>query len=546
VQNIALQVGPAGSQQTGQSSFSVAKGISETVTATVTDVFGNQLSKVPLTWSATQPGSVSLSSGCIQSCTVSTPLAGAGSVTASCSPPTCNAGFPLVPNGISAPFIPLPVYASPLPPSLNPTTPGNGAISGVVSGAPSSSTILATSLGCANVLPATCTTGIYSFSTTKAVTGAATGMPDSPNSLLPTLAGDRVYVGSNFGAVVLNPANLGTQNGAFTSLGSVTGTVLAASPNGQVAIFSDTLHTPNQVYVVNTATPGGATTTALNISEASVAAFSQDGLKAFIFGLDSNGNPNLYVYSTLQALQTIPLPPLTSVNSIAFSTNGGFAYVVEPSLGGGNPAVEVFNTCDNQIATDAAAHQQIIPLSAIPLMFRALPDGMHFVALENDGALEYITATVTGIPTVTLTNPPTPATSVCPMTVSHSKLPPINLGQGTIQPITFFVSADGSVVYVIARDRSSILSYDFSTSSVGGIQLLGSSNPTPLGASMTVDASTIVVAGSDGLVHQISTGAGGSDQFQFAFPNLANYLNPFCTFTPDSGACTFDYVVARP
>ena len=132
------------------------------------------------------------------------------------------------------------------------------------------------------------------------------------------------------------------------------------------------------------------------------------------------------------------------------------------------------------------------------------------------------------------------------MTVSHSKLPPINLGQGTIQPITFFVSADGSVVYVIARDRSSILSYDFSTSSVGGIQLLGSSNPTPLGASMTVDASTIVVAGSDGLVHQISTGAGGSDQFQFAFPNLANYLNPFCTFTPDSGACTFDYVVARP
>ena len=63
---------------------------------------------------------------------------------------------------------------------------------------------------------------------------------------------------------------------------------------------------------------------------------------------------------------------------------------------------------------------------------------------------------------------------------------------------------------------------------------------------MTVDAGTIMVAGSDGLVHQITTGSGGIDQFQFAFPNLTNYLNPFCTFTPASGACTFDYVAARP
>lgn len=545
VQNVVLQVGPAGSQQTGQTTFSVTKGISETVTATVTDVFGNQLSKVPLTWSATQPGSVSIASGCLQSCTVSTPQPGSGSVTASCSPPTCNAGFPLVPGGISAPFVPLPVYASPLPPTLNSTDPGNGAVSGVVTGTPAASTVLATSLGCANVLPATCTTGIYSFSTSKAVTGVATQLPDPPNSLLSTLAGDRVYIGSNFGAVIMNPANLGTQNGAFTGLGSVTGTVIAVSSNGQEAIFSDTLHTPNQVYVVSTAT-SGTTTTALNISESSTAAFSPDGLKAFIFGLDSNGNPNLYVYSTLQALQVIPLPALTSVNSIAFSANGAFAYVVEPALGGGNPAVEVFNTCDNQISTDGAAHQQIIPLSATPLAFKALPDGMHFVTLETDGSLEYITATVTAIPTVTLTNPPTAATSLCPMTVSHTKLPPINLGQGSIQAFAFFVSADGSIIYVVARDRSSILSYDFSTSSVGGIQLLGSDNPSPIAASMTVDASTIMVAGTDGLVHQISTGAGGSDQFQFPFPNLANYLNPFCTYTPDSGACTFDYVAARP
>ena len=132
------------------------------------------------------------------------------------------------------------------------------------------------------------------------------------------------------------------------------------------------------------------------------------------------------------------------------------------------------------------------------------------------------------------------------MTVSHSTPAKIDLGQGTIQPLTFFVSADGTLLYVPARELNSILVYNSSTGGVSGIQLLGTSNPTPVGADMTVDAGTIMVAGSDGMVHQVSTSTGGIDQAQFAFPNLANYPNPFCTFTPASGACTFDYIAAKP
>ena len=132
------------------------------------------------------------------------------------------------------------------------------------------------------------------------------------------------------------------------------------------------------------------------------------------------------------------------------------------------------------------------------------------------------------------------------MKVGHTKLPPINLGEGTIDPINFFVSADGTLLYVPARDRNSILVYNFSSGGHGGIQLIGSTNPTPVAADMTVDAGTIMVAGSDGLVHQITTANGGFDQAQFGFPNLSNFLNPFCTFTPASGACTFDYVATRP
>ena len=58
-------------------------------------------------------------------------------------------------------------------------------------------------------------------------------------------------MGSDYGAVLINPANFGTSNSPFTGLGTITGKVLASSNNGSTAVFSDTIHTPNQVYIVN-------------------------------------------------------------------------------------------------------------------------------------------------------------------------------------------------------------------------------------------------------------------------------------------------------
>jgi len=537
IQNITLELGHAGSQLT---SFATSKGTGETVIATVTDVMGNSslpntnggivLSNIPLTWTSSQPQVVGAGTSCTQSCALSLPSPGAAAVTASCSPPTCNIGFPEAPPGA---IVPLPVYASPLP---NQTT---AAISGLVTGATSPASVLATSLGCAAAPPDTCTTSIYSISTSKATAGNENPMPVSANSLLFNLGGDRVYMGSNFGAQLLNPANLGSNTNPFTALGTVTGKILAISTNGSPAIFSDTIHVPNQVYVVN-ATSASAAVTALNISGASAAAFSRDGLKAFIFGFDSNGNPNLYVYSALQALQVIPLPAGTTVNSIVFSTNNAFAYVVEPSLGGAGPALSVYNTCDNQVFTDTVTGMHNVPLTAPPIAFKALPDGVHFVVLESGGTIDYISAAITGIPVATLTKP---MTTLCPMTVGHT-LRTINLGQGSILPIDFFPSADGTMIYVLASDRSSVLVYNFTTGAVTGIELAG--NATPLSADISVDAGTIAVAGSDNQLHLVTTALGGSDQAQVPFPNLPDYLNPFCTYTPASGPCTLDFVAVKP
>ena len=565
IQNITLELGHAGSLE---NTFTTTKGTSQTAIATITDVMGNNslpnsnnpviLSEIPLTWTATQPSVIATGSGCTESCSITTPSPGAGSVTASCSPPTCNIGYPEVPVALSTPaslaacaqffqlpscepFIPLPVYSSPPRLSGQATAQGQAGISGVVTGATATTSVLATSTGCTQVNPLDCSTAIYSASTSKSVAGAATPLPDAPNSLLFDLAGDRAFMGSEVSAVAINPTSFGTTNNPFSSVGSVTGKVLAVSHNGAMAVFSDTQLVPNQVFIVNTAASAGAPSVIpLGIAAASAAAFSPDGSRAYIFGLDTTGKPNLYIYSTLQSLETIPLLGNTTVNAITFSTNAAFAYVVEPMSASGPPAVTVYNTCVHDV-TSPQLVAQIFSLNTTPVAFKALPDGQHFVALGNDGTVDYITATMTGIPVATTTNQAPP---LCPMTVSHT-VKNINLGQGSFHPVDIFTSPDGTLFYVLASDRSSVLVYNFATGATTGIELVN--NATPLSGYMTSDAGTIAIAGSDGMLHSVSTAFGGSDMVPpLQFPNLPNYGNSFCTFTPASGPCLLNLLAVKP
>jgi hypothetical protein len=579
IQNISLELGEAGS---GQTTLVATKGstTSQTVIATITDIMGKSslpntngdvvLSKIPLTWSASQPTVLSNSGTCLESCVLSTPSSGAGSVTASCSPPTCNIGFPTIPASLSSStaietctqffqgqypnfascqeLIPVPVYASPLPASSNANTPGDGAISALVTGATASAALLATSTGCAHEAPGTCGTAIYNPSSSKAASNSETPMPVAPNSLIFSISGDRAYMGSDFGAQMINPSSFGTNNNPFTSLGTVTGKALAVSNNGTIAIFSDTLHTPNQVYVVNTATATNLAANALNIAGASTAAFSPDGLKTFING--GTDGSSLYVYSSLQALQG-PIALSGPANALAFSPNGAFAFVAESSTATTAAKLSVFSTCNNQIASTLNLGLANVS-TANPILMKVMsgehidgrdssgnliPDGIHVFLLDTAG-FDIVTYAIA---------PPAPGT-LCPQTIAFANpllpLQRVELGQGTLQPVNFFTSADGSQLYVASSDRASILVYDFGTGSVTGIELTG--NAIPLGADMSADAGTIVVAGSDGLVHSVSTGLGGSDQIQISFPNLPDYLNPFCTITPTAGPCAVNLALARP
>ena len=592
IANIALEVGAVGSRQT---SFSVTKGsgvASQTVFATITDVMGNStlanntgnivLSKIPLTWLSSQPGAISVASGCTESCQLSLNSPGAASITAACSPPTCNVGFPTVPQSLSTQLqvdscnafnaffqaqypqfggcrelIPVPVYSSNLfsstPFELFPT----GAVSGVVSGTPGAAAIFAASTGCAHEAPNSCSSAAYYLSSAKASVGNENPTPVSPNSLIFDLAGDKIIMGSDFGAQIINPGNFGSSSSAFISLGAITGRALATSNTGTISVFSDTLHMPNQVFVVNSAN-GSVSDTALNISNATVAAFSPDSLKAYIVG--GSAGTSLYAYSPAQALKG-PFPLTGPGKAIAFAPNGAFGFVAQANAGAG-ANLTGYNTCNNQVATDVNNLPANIALTSDPILMRVLPN-LHIDGSDSQGhpipdGIHVLVLDSTGFDIATSTISPPPAGSLCPQQLAftdwaqNTPTPPppaiqrIELGQGTLNPINFFASPDATQLYIVNANSSSIVIYSFISGSViGGIELAG--GVTPLSADMTVDGGTIAVAGSDGMLHEVSTAIGGSDLVQLSFPNLPNFFNGFCSAIPTSGIpCILNSVLVRP
>jgi hypothetical protein len=546
VQCIALQLGQNG-QYTDQTSFVVGKGTTETITATAVDVQGCAVPKPPLTWISSQPASLTTggtSTACAAgtTCSVTTPQPGAAAITASCTPPTCNVGFPLNPANLPAPYVPQPVY---------PVT----AISGLVTGSPAATSVLATSQDCySDIL---CEVSLYSVSTTTNLPGAAIGLPTPPNSLMFDPAGDKAFMGSQFGAVVISTGNLGSSNNPFTALpapgttlGRVTGKLLAVSHNGGMAIFSDTVSTPNQVYVVTSLL--SSATAELNINGATAATFSPDGLKAFILG---DGGNTLYIYSTLQYLQA-PISLGTPSSSIVFNSTGSFAL-----LSGGTPAgspagsLAIYNTCDNSSVTLTPPPPS---LPGPPLLLKMVPageiplnnafGGAFIPPLETAGLDFFFGVDNTGIDIIaTNSSQDTSFATLCPQkvtiaqTAASAPFSPfhININQGTFHPTNFFLSPDATHAYIVTSDQG-VLVYDFSTQSVSRIQLIN--DATPVAADMTVDGTLLYVAGSDGLLHQLNT-ALEVDLYQTSFVPLPNSPNNFCFTGSD---CTLDIVAVKP
>lgn len=538
VQCIALELNVNGSQSSNLTNFVVNKGTSETVTAYAVDVQGCIVPKPPLTWISSEPAALTAGSstaGCSTTsttCTIATTQPGVAAISASCTPPTCNVGYPLNISGVPAPYIPQPVY---------PVTP----ISGLVTGTAAATTVLATSQDCYSNIQ--CEVGLYNVSTSTNLPGGASPLPTPPNSLMFDLPGDKAYVGSQFGAVTVNASSIGSSTSPFTSLpasgtpmGLVTGKVIGVSHNGAQAIFSDTVSTPNQVYLV------GASSSALplNINSATAAAFSPDGLKTFILG---DGGNTLYIYSALQYLEP-PIALPTPASSIVFNSTGSFAL-----LSGGSSAgtLALYNTCDSSAVTPALSAGAIL---SPPIFLKMVPAGNvpmgtpTIPTLQTQGLDFFFGVDNTGIDIIATTSSLAPLTTLCPPQVTLAQTPQnatflpihIDLNVGSFTPINFFLSPDSTKAYIVASDSSGVLVYNFDTGSSSTIPLVN--NAIPLSADMTVDGSLIYVAGSDGMLHEVNT-ALSLDRMEVTFTPLPDSSNDFC-YTGTN--CALNMIGIRP
>lgn len=416
VQSIAVT--PAnGSTST---SFTVSSGTSTTLNATVKDILGMNLTGVPLTWSTSYPPAVTASgtpSGQFASVgSVGSPAAGGGSVTVSCTPPTCNGG--IIPSA--------PIY---LPHAFDFTVKPSASSSGSTP-----PTVFVTTTACGT--SQSCGTRIVPLTrsgTNPFAPGSSLGFPSTPNSVKFDPTGSTAYFGidsSTFGTQGLMVLN-GT---SVSQVPGIAGKVLAVSPDATTVILSDTVDSPSRLIVCTGCAAATRSISTFLFPNAVAAAFSPDSLKAYIVssspcpGTGSAGC--LMIFSKMDAPQFIQLAaPATDV---AFLGEGAFGYL------GGVSTASFLATCDHLASTTFPPGQ--IFSFASPIL-RPLPDGQSLIALAPPD-IQTLTATVNGSGCVS------PSGSLA---VTNTLGSPINLGAGNFTPKQFLLSPDGSTAYILAQ-----------------------------------------------------------------------------------------------
>ena len=507
IKAIYLQIG--GDAQAGNS-ITVNNGGSVPITATAIDtLFGiapgdtAPLASPPLTWSTTNPEVAAFSSTTNTSGSNSASARanlGGATLTASCSPPSCNIG--VLPG--------LPIYAS--DGTLPNGTQGYGTISVDVTSASTSKvptyTAWAATTDCANAVG--CTSALFSLAPTTSGTnavGTIVSLPRTPNSMMFNhQSSARVYFGTNEGLMYVDvgtasPSVVEVSSSSTPCNASLCGKVLTISNDGKLVVVSDTVSTPSQVYIFN----GGGATAPVDLiipgETATAAAFSPDQLKLFI--LTNIGN--MYVYSTVDALTSVPVG--TSVTDVKFSADGSFAYVA------GTPdavSVSAYSTCS--LPGNPSVDIGKVVASSTPLQLFPVPNvqadsqglTQTILALEPPN-IEFLTAqqfTQVPIPyqhPLQLTcNPPT--------IQSFTKGAIFDLGQGNFTPIYSQLVNDGAEMIIVGHGIPAVLLFNVSDGTTKSVPLSGSpatgcpqcaGNSFPLSASASTDGSQVYVAACD-------------------------------------------------
>lgn len=440
-----LQGDPAGSPTT---SLSMTQNQTATLESDMVDENGVVTNSVPTILNSNYVAVASLNS-----LTLTASSFGGSGIIAACTPPTCGIGLNT------------PIYSN----LFRVTVPGTSP----------ATTVYATS---SFAPPSGTSPTLVPISTSTATAGTAITLTGVPNSLVFGTAGTDAYLGSSSGLMHLSISN----NSVSLVDPSITGKVLAVSPNGTKVIVSNAAkdpqgnviepNPPNQrVWVFDQST---GTTLAFVLRGAVAAAIDNDGFRDYIVTNDGSGN--VYVFSPALTLQTVTVAG-THTDVAALPSNE-FAFV--GTAGGLVPV----GTCNN-------APQSVVATTSAVQLVQSVANADTIVAANTTG-IDVITPTITPLTPPTVISP-----GNCLPHVSYSAPQFTDFGLGPITARQLLVSSNGTNVAVLPNGINSVL-----MAAIGGgptvISLpAGATGPTSGG--MTPDGNNlwIGVAGANTVDH---------------------------------------------
>jgi hypothetical protein len=510
----------------GSTAGTITQGVTQNLTTTITDTYGNPLTGISLTYQSTDPIDISASNGGA----ISTPFPGVASVYAVCQPPSCNA----------APTNEIGIYGTGLPVSSNPvtiTTPGT-ASDYVWFAAPGQSQY---------VVPVELLTGIV---------GSTVRLPYVPNSMVMDRLGNTIYFGSSHELMAISTAN----NTITTQSTAVPGVVLAVAPDNSQVLINDQVR---QIFYLYNAS-GQSYTTFGGMGTA--AAWTPDSNTLYIVDSANQGplhSDTLYVYSLSTGWTTYALPcsVYNAITCPSPSTGAKSLAITIPSVGAffsGSPT-EAHTWCPTGTVGNYASMsfypQGPFPDNSVATqtdILAATTDGNHILGASTSGSS--ITLSDIGV-TIPALNCLPPVTDPNYPLVLGDTLSPLVLHTTLSQPPAITASA-AAINQVVPSPASNLVFITYTPPTTGaatGVKLpfyvpgagtegfvtfKGSSAASitaPLAGAFTPDNKLFFVStAGDNMIHYISvplvtTNPANADTQQIS-PNL-----PACTSIANGG-----------
>jgi hypothetical protein len=452
--SISLSV-PTGAGGTGGgTSVTVTQNNTQPITVLAKDKNGTSLTGLNLTFQSTNPITIPVSN----TGTVTPPFPGAAVITAVCQPPTCN----------PAPFNQIGFLDNGKPVSSNGvtvTTPGTN------------STLL--------YIASTQSLYLVPVDFTTTTIGQPVRLPYTPNSMVISDDGSTIYMGSSNELMVFNA----TSNSISREDSTITGNVLAVSPDGTTLAFTDPVRQLIYLYT----TSGGIQTTYGGVG--THAQFSPDSQTVYI-----TAGSQLLVHSSFTGWTSIPLAtPATDVAVVTPSEGAFFAGTTTTARG----------ACP--ITTQTTSNGQTTTTNVFYPDAGVAGPQTDRVAATNDGK-HILGATIAPAPTFTdlsisiPTGPCPPAGLVFPANpVLTSVLPGV-----TATAITGIVPTSDSAISIVTYNGSGgvLPTYTPAASgpgTLGSVKLSGTAI-APVAGVVSADNTTFYVGTSgDNLVHLINS-----------------------------------------